>query len=173
MTFKAQDKLDDMLIETNYLHDGIDNSEIQEIIPNLYVGDEFSVRNMSSTQQNTIKRIVNTACEIGNIANYPADFYHHIKLKDDCTFEDLMTFNDSIKPFLAFMEKKSLEDSPVLIHCQMGVSRSCSMLAVYLLHKRVCKTFDEAVDYIVAKRPQAFDGGNNRVYALPIIEHFE
>jgi len=145
---------------------------MQLIIPNLYLGDISSILYISKEEKEKIKRVVNTAGELENFANYPLDKYLHIPLKDDGTFEDLMVFNDSIRPFIKFMDAVKLEDSPVLIHCQMGMSRSCSMLAVYLLHKGICKDFKSAVEYIVDKRPQAFHGGTITVYELPINEHF-
>lgn len=143
------------------------------IIPNLYVGDIFSVKNMTFETKQKIKRIVNTAYELNNIAKYPTNSYMHIKLKDVDTFDDIMLFNDSIKPFLKFIEEEQLDQSPVLIHCHMGISRSCSMIAVYLIHKDICKNFKEAMDFIIEKRPHAFNGGNWTIYSQAIDEHFE
>ena len=166
------DESSDKCTEKDNESDWIDQ-DMHEIIPNLYVGDYFSVKFMTEGSREKIRRIVNTAEEIQNVANFPADCYLHLPLKDDCSFEDTMRFNDYMRPFIQFMGQKELSESPVLIHCQMGVSRSCSMAAVYILHKGYVKTFDEAVKFIVRKRPQAFSGGINRVYALPIIERYE
>lgn len=43
-----------------------------------------------------------------------------------------------------------------LIHCQLGVSRSCSLMVVYLLVKNICSTVDEAIAYVQKKRSVAF-----------------
>lgn len=43
----------------------------------------------------------------------------------------------------------------ILIHCQQGVSRSCTVLAAYLLRYHNY-SIDQIIDFIKAKRPQAF-----------------
>jgi protein-tyrosine phosphatase len=48
----------------------------------------------------------------------------------------------------------------VLVHCSMGIQRSCTIIACYLI-KYYKMTPDEAIKYIKSKRPIAFFGNVN------------
>ena len=102
-----------------------------------------------------IKRIVNVG-QIKNVANLPPSDYLRIDINDTGSNKDLDVFSNAIQRFLQFMDSIDPKVSPVLIHCQLGVSRSCSLVIVYLLAQKVCKTVDEAIDYIKARRSVAF-----------------
>jgi predicted protein tyrosine phosphatase len=56
----------------------------------------------------------------------------------------------------------------VLVHCSMGIQRSCSLVACYLI-KYYGWTPTEAIEYIRAKRPIAFFGN---IHFLQTIEDF-
>lgn len=80
--------------------------------------------------------------------------------------------HDAIRRFLEFMDEHPLETHPVLVHCQAGISRSCSMIAAYLLHKKLCTTVDEAVEFIMVKRSNAFCDGSWVVYRNALNDYF-
>jgi protein-tyrosine phosphatase len=67
-------------------------------------------------------------------------------IKESCVLE---------KIHLALQENK-----PVLVHCFVGMQRSCALVACYLI-KYHTMTPDEAIDYIKCKRPIAFFGRVN------------
>lgn len=128
---------------------------MDEIVPGVFVGDAISARHQN--HKNVIKRVVN-AGQLKNIANVPADDYLCINIEDSGTYEDLLAFMDAVEP-----QKK-----PVLIHCQLGVSRSCSLAVVYLLAKRICTTVNEAIAFVRSKRRVAFI--NRKYYYKEVIE---
>lgn len=57
----------------------------------------------------------------------------------------------------------------VLVHCSMGMQRSCALVACYLIHYHHMDP-SVAIDYIKTKRPVAFFGNVN---LLPAIESFQ
>lgn len=136
---------------------------MDEILPGVFVGDAISARK----KKPVIQRIVNVG-QIKNFANLPSTHYLRIDINDTGSNKDLDTFDKAIPLFLQFMDMVSPEVSPVLIHCQLGVSRSCSLVIVYLLAQKVCKTVDEAIEYIKAKRSVAFI--NRRYVYRKVIE---
>ena len=140
---------------------------MNEIIPGVFVGDAISARN---TKKN-IKRVVN-AGQLKNLANLPPADYLKIEIDDDGSYDDLLAFYDAIPRFLHFMDASDVIQSPVLIHCQLGVSRSCSLMVVYLLAKNMCATVDEAIALVKAKRSVAFIN-RRHVYKSVIEEWFD
>lgn len=124
--------------------------KMNQIIPGVFVGDALSAK--SNT---VITRVVN-AGQLKNLAGTPSTDYLRIEIDDTGSHQDLLAFNDAIPSFLTFMDKTDPKERPVLIHCQLGVSRSCSLMVVYLLAKKVCATVEEAIDYVRMKRSVAF-----------------
>ena len=49
----------------------------------------------------------------------------------------------------------------VLVHCAAGRQRSAAFVAALLLKLRVCSNVDDAVEFVKAKKPDAFFGGVN------------
>ena len=151
---------------------------MNEIVPGLYVGDAHDARSLPSY----IKRVVNCAAELGNIAKLDTASYHHIPLIDDDTFEDTLYFYQSIPGFLRFVDQLPIADHPVFVHCAMGVSRSCSMAVAYILHQRVQRgddiqsegkmALDAAYELVMGKRPQAFCGGEWKIYQNALYDYF-
>lgn len=125
--------------------------QMDEIIPGVFVGDAISARHT----KDKIKRVVN-AGQLKNLANVLEADYLRVEIDDTGSHQDLLAFHDAIPAFLKFMDEADPKEKAVLIHCQLGVSRSCSLMVVYLLAKNVCDTVDEAIDYIQKKRSVAF-----------------
>jgi predicted protein tyrosine phosphatase len=143
-----------------------------EIIPNLFVGDYLDAIECKSGDL-CIKRVVNCTEELPNVTGMEGeDLYMQIPVNDQDTFEDTLVFYVHIQPFLTFMDKHPLDTHPVLIHCQMGVSRSCSMAVAYLVHTSVCKDVDAAYKFVMEKRPQAFMNGIWIVYKNALNDFF-
>jgi len=97
----------------------------------------------------------------------------NIPLKDygDIDYDDAMTFYKGIRDVKKFIDDYKLIDQvPLLVHCQMGVSRSTNMTVAILLLVYPTQTIEGAYDYIKHQRPQAFSIG--RLYERTINEYF-
>lgn len=94
----------------------------------LYLGGVTSANNLNGLQQLKIKYILNTAYDAEN--RYP-DKFQYLKLElDDSPNEDIQRFFDEGRKFI---EEAKRNNSRILVHCQMGMSRSTSMVLVYLM----------------------------------------
>lgn len=104
---------------------GPQQEKISEIIKNkLYVGNfVHSTLSLILTSLG-IKRIVNVTDDLPCL--YPTQFdYYHLKVADRST-ENMMVFFDEICKFI------DESPGPVLIHCQMGISRSATVAMAYV-----------------------------------------
>lgn len=139
------------------------NINYHKIIPGLYVGDMLAAKQ----PPNDVKRIINSAKELMNMSPIVSkENYLHVKLNDSDSFIDVIEFYKNIRQVIQFIDRICLLESPVLIHCQEGKSRSVSMVAAYLIHKKYCKSLDETVEFIQSIRNVAFMGPMNFRNAL-------
>merc|ERR1711920_865945 len=82
----------------------------------------------------------------------PALHVSYLKLAlDDDPDQEL---EGSIKQALPFMATQLREGRRLLVHCQMGQSRSVSLVLAHLMSKRGCG-YDAAFEIVRRARPQA------------------
>lgn len=146
-----------------------------QVIPGLYVGNAAAARNPPPD----VRRVVNCAFELGNLANVPPDQYWKIPLRDSGDPADQATFAHQLGGVFRFLDAVSLRQSPVLIHCQQGISRSCSIALAYLLYHGLVPSIPAGVQFLVRTRPIAFYGcgspttpGTELVYGKALYDTF-
>jgi protein-tyrosine phosphatase len=98
-----------------------------EIVPGLFIGNRFTSLNLSTLLAHGITHIVNAGAELGN--HFPSMFqYYNIPLHD---------MNDSLSillpPALQFIHNALNRGGKVLVHCNMGISRSSSTILAYMM----------------------------------------
>jgi len=138
------------------------------ILPGVYVGGVETVINLP----NYISRVVNCATELTNLSNRSIGNYLRIDLDDSGSPKDLELFERSIRQVINFIEQGLDQNQNILIHCFMGTSRSCSVATAFVLSQKPELTVQEAVDFVISKRPMAFDGGERQVYREVLDEYF-
>uniref|UniRef100_A0A0N5A1P5 Protein-tyrosine-phosphatase n=1 Tax=Parastrongyloides trichosuri TaxID=131310 RepID=A0A0N5A1P5_PARTI len=104
---------------------------MNEIIPNLFIGSLRDSTDINQLARNNIKRIVSLMSYFSK-----TDHPHHsnikilkIKIEDKCC-EDVLKYVEMIN---SFIHEGRLKNEGVLIHCFVGVSRSVTIGALYLL----------------------------------------
>ena len=131
-------------------HCGGDNHDRQEhmteIIPGLYIGCYGNATNISELLYFKIERIVNCAAELNNCFVNSLGYKKFYWL-DDLDFDvsnDLIRAADEIHNSLSHKQN-------VLVHCQMGRSRSVTAVLAYLVkyHKM---SVSEALSLVSNKR---------------------
>eukprot|EP01134_Creolimax_fragrantissima_P007496 CFRG7496T1 len=118
-----------------------------EIVPGLFLGGEWGARNQKELRSLGVSRILNVAKECDNY--YPEQFtYLHIPLVD--TEEQSIT--EALNHSIAFLQKSKELKATSYVHCQMGSSRSASMV-IALLMVRNSWTLKKAFTHVKTQRP--------------------
>lgn len=115
-----------------------------EIISRLYIGNLFSSTNIPKQ----ITHVINVTPNVPKPNSILRENYLQIEINDSGEENILKYFNTTGK----FIDKALNEGGVVLVHCHMGISRSVSIVAAYLLYKRFSKTTNDALSYISQKR---------------------
>ncbi|XP_061857451.1 dual specificity protein phosphatase 13B [Colius striatus] len=132
---------------------GSDN-HVDEVWPNIYLGDAWAARSKTTLQSLNITHILNAAdgpYSINTGARYYKDLqieYYGVEAFDDPAFDLSIFFYDAAN-FIG----KALNTSggKVFVHCAMGVSRSASLvLAFLMIHENM--TLVDALKTVSAHR---------------------
>jgi len=132
-----------------------------EIINYLFVGDKYSLEDHYDYEL-----LVNCTPSIP----FPLSHNKHIRIPiRDTSSEDVKLFNliqdDHI---LEEMHEYITGGQNVLVNCNLGMQRSCSIAACYLIKYHKYTPY-KAVKYIQYKRPQAFNESVNFANTLDMI----
>ncbi|VDM57797.1 unnamed protein product [Angiostrongylus costaricensis] len=123
-------------------------TEMDEIIPNLYLGSLRDAVDIVQLKKNRIQSIVSVH---DLLAQHPA--HEHLKVLriqlSDCSSVDISAHFSTTNEFI---HSARLKQTAVLVHCLAGVSRSATVVAAYLI--TVCDlSFSNALKFISKKRP--------------------
>ncbi|XP_030011667.1 dual specificity protein phosphatase 13 [Sphaeramia orbicularis] len=126
---------------------------VDEVWPNLYIGNVAVAQNKKTLCKLGITHVLNAAHSkqgsIGDQSFYgDACVYYGIPAEDSDNF-DLSQF---FKPAADFIHKAlKTKDGKVLVHCIMGMSRSATLVLVYLMLRQRF-TLSDALRHLVKKR---------------------
>ncbi|KAF7710355.1 dual specificity protein phosphatase family protein [Silurus meridionalis] len=132
----------------------LDLTAVDEVWPNLYIGNVALAQNRSALKKLGITHILNAAHakqgSIGDESYYGADFvYYGIPAEDTGKFDISIHFRSATDFIHKALKKKN---GKVLVHCIMGVSRSATLVLAYLmLHQRL--TLRAAIQQVIQRRP--------------------
>ena len=114
----------------------------------LYLGSYQNACNNNDLKDLKINYILNCAAECQN-KNYPEINYFKAKINDFPNFNISLFFNKTND----FINKAKLSGKNILIHCQLGISRSTTCLIAYMIKYLGYNTVS-AMQFIKNKRPQ-------------------
>ena len=135
-----------------------------EIIPYLYLGDAGFVYEPQS-----FSLIINCCPEIE--INYPEPSnVLYLKFNDDPRDNVKMLSQLETYKVLEKIHEQVTSFKPVIVHCAMGIQRSASVVACYLLKYGIINGLQETLDFIRTKRHVAFSTGYN---FLPTIQGYQ
>ena len=119
---------------------------VNQITENLFIGDFPSACNRDELIKLGITHVVTAI--VGVPEMFPENFKY--KLVDVCdnTSTDLYKYFDDCSQFI---DEAIKNGGKVYVHCMAGISRSCTILAAYLIYARKCNE-EEAIALIKEKR---------------------
>ena len=136
----------------------------------LYIGDVRESKNKTFFDEKEISMVVNCTPNITNSFPETCDYFR-IPVNDDMHEDSyrLMfeTFPEVTEKIHGALEK----GQNVLVHCQMGIQRSASVVAAYLL-RYYGGTYSETIAYIKKYRREAFFGNVNFWKSLQLYEFY-
>lgn len=127
--------------------------QIDEVWPNIYIGNVAVAQNKTALLRLGITHIVNAAHSkqgsIGDQSFYGTDFVYLGIPAEDSTHFDLNEYFGLAADFIHRAIKSP--DGKVLVHCIMGMSRSSSLVLAYLMiYQRM--SLKQALHCVVQKR---------------------
>lgn len=112
----------------------------------LYLGSEWNASNLEELQKNGVSHIVNVTREIDNF--FPESLkYLNVRVYDEETTDLLSHWKETYR----FISNARKQNTRVLVHCKMGVSRSGSTVIAYAM-KEYGWSLEEALRYVKEKR---------------------
>lgn len=135
-----------------------------EIIPYLYLGDAGFVYEPKS-----YSLIINCCPEVD--INYPEPSnVLYLRFHDDPRDNAKFLSQLETHKVLEKIHEQVLALNPVIVHCAMGIQRSASVIACYLLKYGIINEVQNTLDFIRSKRDVAFSTGYN---FLPTIKEYQ
>mmetsp|Transcript_6085 Transcript_6085/g.9944 ORF Transcript_6085/g.9944 Transcript_6085/m.9944 type:complete len:721 (+) Transcript_6085:160-2322(+) len=125
------------------------DSECSLITPFLFVGSSTIAKSKEILNQNKITRIVNCSlCAVDNVFESESDFKYLSLNMLDGRQDDISWF---VCEVINFVEIARQEKRQVLLHCEKGISRSCSFAIAYIMWASGCQ-WKTAFDYVRERR---------------------
>jgi protein-tyrosine phosphatase len=146
-----QIKLEQQKIRINKL--GFNKNYIDEIIPNLFLGDLHGALD----NKNNFDLIINMSQH-----KYSTNaMIYDINIDDDPS----VNIRPYLEQIIPLIEEALKDNKKVLVHCLMGKSRSASVILAYLI-KNNKMTFEEAYKFINTKRKFPIEPNIGFIYQL-------
>ncbi|KAI0720791.1 hypothetical protein C8T65DRAFT_567048 [Cerioporus squamosus] len=119
---------------------------MNEIVPNLWVGDLPSALDTETLRAHNIRSVVSAMR--GRVSIHETFIRHQINIDDTETADILQHF----VPSITFIQSELDKGYGVLVHCQAGMSRSVAIVAAYLMVTQGLDA-DGALEVIRKARP--------------------
>lgn len=110
----------------------------------IYIGDGFASSDYSGINERNIRHIISLGSRVSDYETFDGIEYHRIII---CDGEDANIIQH-LKDCIEFIDKAN---NAVLIHCQMGISRSVSIMIGYL----ISKDYDYYTAYNLVKKSRS------------------
>ncbi|XP_069096957.1 dual specificity phosphatase 29 [Pleurodeles waltl] len=141
-------------LERLFWQGGVKYTHVNEVFPNLFIGDEKTALDRYSLEQAGFTHILNAAHGRWNVdtgEEYYSDMtieYYGVEAADLPSFQLCEFFYPAAKFIDEALRKP---ESKVLVHCAMGRSRSAALVLAYLMiHKEM--TVVDAIEQVLKHR---------------------
>ena len=132
----------------NYIYKFHVNLHPSKIFNWLFLGSYRNACNKQEIKDIGINYVLN--CAIECMESFPAGIkYCHLKLSDSPSFKII----HYLEKATSFINQAQINNGVILVHCQLGISRSTSCVIAYMI-KYMGYTAKNALNFIKKKRPQ-------------------
>uniref|UniRef100_A0A1I7U951 Dual specificity protein phosphatase n=1 Tax=Caenorhabditis tropicalis TaxID=1561998 RepID=A0A1I7U951_9PELO len=133
--------------------ENLSSGKISEILPMLFLSGRTVSQNSDLLKEKNIKTVINVSDR--EIVNYKSKYpfvknYRFYSMSDTANAK----FDGIVEEAIRLIHETRKSGESVLIHCFLGVSRSATLVAFYLISS-LGMNWREAVDYIRMKRCSA------------------
>lgn len=127
--------------------------DVNEVIPNLWLGNLKSAYNFDFLNKYNIKYVITIMDEFDENYRYNNINYMNIPLKDAniCSIDNLFPLFDKTSKFINYALKNN---KGILVHCKNGHHRSAAIVSAYLIKNKNID-YNVATSYIRKLRPCA------------------
>ncbi|KAF0449642.1 Dual specificity protein phosphatase 19 [Gigaspora margarita] len=134
-------------LTSRYSSDG----SAEEILPRLYLGSKRAALNHDWLKQHKITNILTVAHDIK--PRFPKSYVYKVIPIEDSIYVNISKYFE--ETFLFIQNVLDQEDKSILVHCQMGISRSSSIVIAYIM-KSQNKSLKDAMALVQEKRPHVW-----------------
>jgi hypothetical protein len=142
-----------------------------QILPLLWIGDEYAA---SAPEVHAFGYVLNITIEVDKcsvLVNDANVVFRRFPIFDCGGHKQQQAMLGFFGDACSLIEQGMASGRRVLVHGVEGKQRSCAVVAAYLVHA-MGMTASQAKDYILQKRPEAFDSGAHVNFA-PALECWE
>jgi protein-tyrosine phosphatase len=126
--------------------------DVNEVIPNLWLGNYKAACNKKFLIEYKIKNVVTIMDNFDKNCRYDGITYLTIPIKDKHVCDK--NTNEMFDLVTLFIKKCLDKNEPTLIHCARGHHRSAAVVVAYLIRYKNCD-FVKCIEYINKLRPYA------------------
>ena len=138
---------------------------MSKIVPHIFLGgvaDAFY--NDAFLKRHNITVVINMAREVSKNPSFRGK-YIHVPILDNLTRTQNIAMYKALPKLVRYLDKQVKEGQNVLVNCAMGMQRSATLVAAYLMYIHGW-SLDDTVRFIRSKRGIAFRPAINFKSAL-------
>uniref|UniRef100_A0A3B1KK71 Dual specificity phosphatase 19a n=1 Tax=Astyanax mexicanus TaxID=7994 RepID=A0A3B1KK71_ASTMX len=140
-----------------YVQDNTWDLQVGLIRPHLLLGSQDAAHDFATLRKYKVTHILNVAYGVENA--FPDLFIYKTLSILDLPDADIISH---LQECTQFIEQAKAEKGVVLVHCNVGVSRSVSVVIGYLM-SREGQSFEEAFSFVKSARPASCPIPNSRI----------
>lgn len=144
---------------------------ITEILPDLWIGNKFSIENNYFLKEKNIKSIINCTKDLE--FNHKYKYIDNIRISIDDnhnSIENNTILYDNLHGIINYIHNKLNHNDAILIYCDTCKQRSVAIVAAYII-KYGKVSLDQSINYIKSKRSECFIPNINFYEALHKFEN--
>ena len=147
--------------------------DANEILPRLWLGNEYASRDEVFLSKNNITVIINATESVKFGGGTLIKHHMRIKLDDSLKQKDFDIMTNMLPYAVQYLNYMlNTEKRSVLVHCHAGMQRSAAIVAGYLMQYRNM-TYKNSLRYIISRRPIAFLNGRSINFEESMLNFFK